>query len=147
MKIFLTKDVEKIGFAGEIVDVKDGFAANYIVPNKLGILVTAANEAQLKGKIKQVQNRKAALATKTSMLAEQIKGITLTIKRKIHDDEKIYGSIGVNEIADLLAAQGIKVEKNQILLDKPIKTKGTFDIVLKLSKQLQPVFKLKVQPE
>ena|SRR3990167_939154 len=146
-RVFLTKDIEKIGFAGEIIKVKEGFATNYLVPNKLGILVTATNEKSLAKKIKSFENRKEAVASKTSMLAEKIKSLKLTLKRKMHNDDQLYGAISASDIVDLLAQEGIKVAKNQILLNKAIKTKGTFDITIKLSNNLQPSLKLKVQPE
>src|SRR3990167_10378803 len=74
-RVFLTKDIEKIGFAGEIIKVKEGFATNYLVPNKLGILVTAANEKSLAKKIKSFENRKEAIPTKLPMLPEKIKNL------------------------------------------------------------------------
>lgn len=147
MKIFLLKDVERIGFAGEILNVADGYANNFIIPRNLGIQVTAANEGTLKNKIKSVERRKEALATATSMLAEKIKSLKITLKRKLHDDGKLYGAVSPSEIADLLAEQGVKVAKNQILLEKSIKEKGSYDIVIKLSSRLQPSFNLKVVGE
>ena len=146
-KVFLTRDVEKLGFAGEIIKVKEGYATNFLIPNKLALLVTASNEGSLKNRTKSFDNRKEAIATKTSMLAEKIKSLKLTIKRKIHDDEKLYGAVNAGDIVDLLAKEGVKVAKNQILFDKAIKSKGTFDVIIKLSNSLQPILKLKVQPE
>lgn len=146
MKIFLLKDVENIGMAGEIVNVKDGFAANFIVPKKLGVVITPENEELYKSKIKTLENRKQVIASKTSMLAEKIKSLKITIKRKAHED-KLYGSITNSEIADLLSDEGVKVAKNQVILDKAIKSTGTYDVTVKLSNQLKPSFKLKVISE
>ena len=81
------------------------------------------------------------------MLAEKIKGLTLTIKHKIHDDDRLYASIAPSEIVDLLNEQGIKISKSQVELDKSIKKKGTYDVTIKLSSRLKPVFKLKVVGE
>lgn len=145
MRVFLTKDVEKIGFAGEIVKVKEGFATNFLIPKKLGIIVTPENEAGLQKKIKSIENRKEAIKTKTSMLAEKIKSLKLTLKTKIHDSDKLYGSISASDVIDLLAKEGISVSKNQIIFEKSIKTLGTFDVTVKLSNQLQPLFKLTIK--
>jgi large subunit ribosomal protein L9 len=147
MKVFLLKDVEKVGLSGEIVKAKEGFALNYLIPKKLAIIVTPGNEGSFKKRVKVVEHRKEVVATKTSMLAEKIKSLKLTLKRKMHDEEKLYGSIGFSDIVDLLAIEGIKVAKNQVLLDKQIKSTGTYDITIKLSNQLQPKFTLKVVPE
>jgi large subunit ribosomal protein L9 len=147
MKVFLLKDVKKIGVAGEIIKVSDGFATNYLIPNKLGMQVTPANEKALQQKMKHVENRKEAVQTATSMLAEKIKGIKIVLKRKLHDDGKLYGSVTPSELGELLAEHGVKVAKNQIILDKSIKEKGSYDVTVKLSSRLQPTFSLKVVSE
>jgi large subunit ribosomal protein L9 len=147
MKVFLLKDVKKIGIAGEIIKVSDGFATNYLIPNRLGVQVTTANEKALQQKMKHVENRKEAVQTATSMLAEKIKSIKIVLKRKLHDDGKLYGSVTPSELGELLAEHGVKVAKNQIILDKSIKEKGSYDVTVKLSSRLQPTFSLKVVSE
>jgi|SRR5579859_5966763 len=149
MKVFLLKDVEKVGMAGEIVKVSDGFATNFIFPRKLGVQVTAENEASFKNKIRSIENRKEAVATATSMLAEKIKGLKLTLKKKIHVEDnkqtaKLYGSVNPSEVVDLLAGQGVTVAKNQVIFDKTIKETGSYEITIKLSSKLQPKLALKV---
>lgn len=146
VKVFLKKDVTKIGFAGEIVNVSEGYASNFLIPQKLGVLVTSLNEVGLSKKVKEVVNRKEAVKTKTSMLAEKIKSIKLSIKTKVHDDNKLYGSISASDIVDLLAKEGVVVSKNQVIFDSHIKSVGTFEVTIKLSNSLQPKLTLKVQP-
>lgn len=145
IRVYLTKDIDKVGFAGEIIKVKEGYATNFIIPNKLGILVTAQNEASLLKKLKTVENRKEAVKTKTSMLAEKIKSLKLTYKTKTHDGNKLYGAVSASDVMDLLKTEGIVVAKNQVIFDKSIKNTGTFEVIVKLSNQLQPTFQLKVQ--
>lgn len=147
MKVFLTKDVENVGLAGEILKVKEGFALNYLVPKKLAVVVTPENESSFAKKIRVIEHRKEIVASKTSILAEKIKSLKLVTKQKMHDEDKLYGSIGASDIAELLAKEGIKVAKNQVILEKPIKTVGNFEITIKLSNQLQPKLALKVVPE
>ena len=147
MKVFLLKDVEKVGLAGEIITIAEGYARNFLIPRKLAIEVTPHNEASLINKIRTVENRKEVIASKTSMLAEKIKALELTIKRKMHDEGKLYGSISEGEIVDLLAQKGIGIAKNQVTFDKAIKSKGLYKVTIKLSSKLQPVFTLKVVPE
>ncbi len=147
MKIYLLTDIERVGIAGEIIIVKDGFARNFIFPRKLGVEVTAANEAFYAKKAKSVHERKAVIATKTSMLAEKISGLTLKIQHKAHDDGKLYGAINATEIVDLLAKEEVNVSKNQVVFDKSIKETGLFDVTIKLSNKLQPKLKLKVSAE
>jgi large subunit ribosomal protein L9 len=147
VKVFLLKDVEKIGMAGEVVNVSDGFAANYLVPRKLGIEVTATNQKSFEHQKKTVEHRKEVISTKTSMLAERIKSLKVVFKRKLHDGDKLYGSISAGEVADMLAEQGVSVVKNQIEFDKAIKAKGTYEVTVKLSSTLQPKITVVVVPE
>lgn len=147
MKVFLLKSVERIGIEGEIIDVSDGFAMNYIIPRKFGIQITAANESHYKNKIKTVEKRKEVIATETSLLAEKIKNLDITIKRKMHDAGKLFGALSAGEIVDELLLKGVSVAKNQVVFDKSIKTKGEHEVVIKLSSKLQPVLKVRVLAE
>ncbi len=147
MRVYLQKNVERVGIAGEIVKVSEGYAFNYLLPRKLAIQITPKNEQFYTKKQLVVDHRKEAISTQTSMLAEKIKSTKLTLKRKMHDKEKLYGSISPAEVADLLAEQGIKVSKNQIIFDKSIKEKGTYDVIIKLSSRLQPKVKLTILSE
>ena len=147
MKVYLLKDIEKIGLVGEVLKVKDGFAQNFLIPQKLALEVTPANEHMYAKKAIEVKNRKQVIETKTSILAQKIGTLKLIIKRKSHDSQKLYGSIGEQEVADLLALEGVKVSKAQILFDKSIKELGSYDITVKLSNTLKPKCVLKVVAE
>ncbi len=147
MKVYLLKDVEKVGMAGEIVKVSDGYASNFLLPRKAAVQVTPENEQFYQSRIKRIENRKEVLSSQTSMLAEKIKSTTVTIKRKMHDNDKLYGSIAPGEIVDILAEKGISISKSQVQFDKSIKSKGTYEVIIKLSSRLQPHLTLKVVPE
>ncbi len=147
MKVYLLKDIEKVGLAGEIIKVSDGFARNNLFPRKLALEVTAEKEEFFKKREKIVEKRQEKIATQTSMLAEKIKSLKLTLKRKIHDDGKLYGSVNPNEIVELLADNGISIAKNQVDLEKSIKEKGTYEVTIKLSSRLQPKLTLNVIAE
>ena len=147
MRVYLLKDIEQIGFAGEIIKVKDGYAKNYLIPHKLAMQVTVTNEHMFAKKVNEVENRKKALESKTSMLAEKINKLKLTLKRKLHDDGKLYGSVSANEIVDLVAAEGIKISKSQVLFDKSIKERGAYDVKIKLSNALKPICAVKIVAE
>lgn len=147
MKVYLLKDVPKIGMAGEVLKVADGFGQNFLLPRKLAVEITPHNEEFYKKREKIIEQRKEVVATKTSMLAEKIASLKLTLKRKMHDDGKLYGSINASEIVDLLAEKGISVAKSQIDLDKSIKAKGSYDVTIKLSSKLKPAIKLTIVSE
>jgi len=147
MKVYLLKDIEKVGMSGEIIKVKTGFAANFLIPKKLAVIITAKNEAFYKTKEKNIGHRKEIIESKSSMLAEKIKSLVLTIKRKTHDDGRLYGSVNGSEIAEQLAKNGINVAKNQVEFGKSIKATGTHKVTIKLSSKLQPKLTLKVVSE
>jgi large subunit ribosomal protein L9 len=147
MKIFLRQDIENVGMAGEIITVSDGFATNYLLPKKLGIVVDEQNEAGFARRMQKIEQRKEIIGSKTSMLAERISSLVVTVKRKLHDDGKLYGSLHDKEIADALAEHGVSVSKNQIVIDKAIKGKGLHQVTVKLSSTLQPKLTVKVVSE
>lgn len=147
MKVYLLKDVPKIGMAGEVLKVADGFGQNFLLPRKLAVEITAQNESFYKQREKVVEHRKEVVATKTSMLAEKIGSIKLTLKRKMHDDGKLYGAINASEVVDLLAEKGVSISKSQVDLDKSIKAKGIYDVTIKLSSNLKPTVKLTIISE
>jgi large subunit ribosomal protein L9 len=147
MRVFLLKDIENVGMTGEIVKVAEGFGMNYLIPRKLGVEITEKNEHQYKNRIKTVERRKEVIASKTSMLAEKIKSMKIQLKRKVHDRDKLFGSISQGEVVDLLAQKGVSVSKSQIDFGKSIKTTGTYDVTVKLSSKLQPAFSLTILPE
>jgi large subunit ribosomal protein L9 len=147
MKVFLRKDVEKVGMAGEIVKVEPGFARNYLFPRELAVEVTAENEQFFQKRVKKIEHRKEVIESKTSMLAENIKALRLILQRKMHDDGKLYGAVNEKEIAELLAKAGYSIDKNKIIIDKSIKSKGEYQVTVKLTNSLQPKVTIAVIPE
>jgi large subunit ribosomal protein L9 len=138
MEVYLRKDVEKVGLAGEIIKVGDGFARNFLIPQGLAVEITNHNKSQYTSKIRKVENRKEVIASQTSMLAEKMNSIAVVLKRKMHDDGQLYGSINASEVVDALAAQGVSITKGQVEFDKSIKSKGTFKVYIKLTTKLKP---------
>src|SRR5690349_15390201 len=116
-QIFLLKDIQNIGMAGEIVSVAPGFAANFILPRKLGIVVDENNKAEFERRLQKIEKREAVIKSKTSMLAEKIKSVQLTIKAKMDSEGKLYGAVRPQAIIDGLAAAGISVAKNMVVFD------------------------------
>jgi large subunit ribosomal protein L9 len=147
MKVFLLQDIPQVGMAGEIITVADGYAMNFLFPRKYAVEVTPHNEKGLLAKQRVVEHRKEVVVSKTSMLAEKIKGLKAVLKAKVHDGGRLYGAVSAQDVVTLLAHEGIKVSKNQVLFDKSIKAKGLHSVVIKLSNSLQPSLSLKVVAE
>ncbi|MCX5923098.1 MAG: 50S ribosomal protein L9 [Candidatus Dependentiae bacterium] len=144
MNVYLLKSIEKVGIAGEIIKVSKGYAQNFLFPKKLGVEVTEANAAFYAKKAKTIDQRKEIIESVTSILAEQIKALRLSIKKKTHDDDRLYAAINAGDIVELLEASNVKVSKSQVVFDKSIKTVGSHLVTIKLSSKLQPQFTLKV---
>lgn len=142
MEVILNKDIEKIGKAGVVVKVKDGFARNFLIPNKLAIPSTSENLRRLE----REKLRKNIEEEKVKKEAEEIKsrleGFSLTIPALTQEEDKLYGSIGPNDLAEALKEEGFEVEKNSISLDEPIKALGIYEVPVKLHPQV--LAKLKV---
>ncbi len=147
MKVFLLKDIVHVGLAGEIKKVEDGYARNYLLPRQLAKEVTANNESSFLTHHKKVEYKKEAIATQTSLLAEKIKVIKLSLKKKMHDDGKLYGAINAHDVVEGLAKQGIMVAKSQVEFAKAIKSKGNFEVVIKLTSRLKPTLQVHILPE
>jgi large subunit ribosomal protein L9 len=144
MQVFLLQNVVKVGLKNEIVKVSDGYATNFLFPAKLAVEVTAANEKLYKDKARKVENRAAIIESTSSLLGDQIAQLKLKLHKKLHDNDKLYAAINASEIVDLLKANNISISKSQVIFDKAIKTKGNFEVTIKLSSKIQPKFILQV---
>ena len=133
MKLILTKDVKSIGKAGELVNVAEGYARNFLLPRKLAILAddAAVNALEQKKKNQAVKGEK--LLEEAKAIAEKLKNLTVKIEGKAGQGSKLYGSITNQEIADALSKQhDLKLDKRKISISDPIKTIGTFAVPVKL---------------
>jgi large subunit ribosomal protein L9 len=147
MKVYLLQDVKSVGMAGEVLKVSDGYANNFLFPRKLAVQLTAQNEQFYQTRVKAIENRKEVISTETSMLAEKIKSLKITLKRKVHDGDRLYGAIRERDIVDALAEQNIKIGPSQVLFGKSIKSVGNHTVTIKLSSRLQPELAVKIIAE
>ena len=142
MEVILTKDVAKVGKAGVVVKVKDGFARNLLLPKGLALPVTPGNLKKLeqeKQKITQEmeKNKKEAIAIKTRLDA-----LSLTIAAMAQDEKSLYGSITALDIANALKEEGVELDKNLIVLSEPIKSLGIYEIPVKLHSEISANLKI-----
>jgi len=144
MKVYMLKDVEKVGMMGQVISVSDGYAANFLIPRKLAIAVTGENMVHFQEKIKKEQVTAQVLSNKVSMLAERIKALHITIKERVHDDGKLYGSVGADEVVELLKGHDISINRKQVAFEKAVRMLGDHKVTIKLSSKLKPQFILKV---
>jgi len=147
MKLILKETIESLGLVGSVVNVSDGYARNYLLPQKKAVLNTPQN-------LKMLEREKAKLdiqIAKEKGLAEEIagklEGAVCKITAKVSEEDRLYGSISVRDIVDSLAAQGFTVEKSMVLLAEPIKTLGTFTVPVRVYKGIKPNITVEVVPE
>lgn len=140
----MLKDVEKVGMAGQVINVSDGYAANFLIPRKLAIKVDGQNKEFFEKRIKKAVVTAKVLNSKAAMLAERIANMHVTIKKRSHDEGKLYGAVGADEVVDLLKKKDVSVNKKQIDFPKSIKTTGEHKVVIKLSSKLKPQLTIKV---
>jgi large subunit ribosomal protein L9 len=145
MRVYMLKDVERVGITGQVITVSDGYAVNFLIPRKLAVEITEGNKEFFQQKKQKEQVAVAVLSSKVSMLAERIKTLHITIKERIHDGDKLYGAIGADEVVDLLKQKEITINKKQVEFDKSIKTTGEHKVTIRLSSKLKPQLTLKVE--
>lgn len=147
MKVIITKDVEHLGKRGDIVEVKDGFARNFLFPKKLAILATPANIRGLEKSQKHFSRGVEKIKKMSEQIAERLNELSVKTKIKIGIDGKSFGSINAHDIVELLKKLNIEIDKKQVLLDEPIRHPGIYDINVRLPQHVSAVFKLVVIEE
>lgn len=133
MEVILKRDVPKLGKAGDVVKVKDGYARNYLLPKGLAILANQKNLKALENQRKVIILKAERERKKIESLAEKLENLTLTIYRRVIEGDRIFGSVSSADIANLLKKQGLEIEKSQVQLDEPIKRLGSFVVPIKLA--------------
>lgn len=142
MEVILNKDVEKIGKAGAVVQVKEGFARNFLFPHNLAKPATAGSLKKLEQE-KQAKNAQSAKAKEElSALCGRLCGLSLTISALAQDDQNLYGSISAQDISEALKEEGFSIDKSIIDLAEPIKSLGIYEIRIKLHPEITAKFKL-----
>ncbi len=132
MKIILRQDHEKLGKIGDIVEVKNGYARNYLIPRKIAAEVTEGNLRALEVEKKQHLERQKKELLRAQKIAAQLEKTSITLKAKVGEDEKLFGSITSQHISEALAEKGISIDKRIIELEEPIKALGIYTVNVKL---------------
>lgn len=147
MKVILREDIDGLGKSGELVTVKDGFGRNYLLPRKKAVLASEQNLRQLEHEKAVITARNAKLKGAAEELAKKVGSIKITIKRKVGEQDKLFGSVTALDIAEAMAAQGQQVDRRGLHLPEPIKTVGTHEVELRLHREVAAKIKVEVVPE
>lgn len=147
MKIILRKDVEKLGKMGDAVNVKNGYARNYLIPNDIAFLPKAGAMRRIEiEKSKQAMQLEKIKANAVE-LANKIANLELSIQMKVGEENKLYGSVTNQIIANKIAEMNYNIDKNNIILEEPIKALGVYDIKIKLHPEVSTNIKIWVIAE
>ena len=147
MKVILTGDVEKIGKSGELKDVAEGFARNYLIPRKLAVPAAGGAYRAWQHDIASREEKRRREREEAEVAANRINSTTLTMGVKVGEGGKLYGSITAKEIADALGRRGIIVDRHKIELDEPLKALGTYKVAVKVYAGMTPEVTVVVEPK
>jgi large subunit ribosomal protein L9 len=144
LQMILTKDVDNLGRAGELIRVKPGYGRNYLIPRGLALLATKANLAQLEHHRREIAAQQAKIKAGFEALAAQLKSAVVSIPRKVGAEDKMFGSVSSKDIAEALVAQKLEVDRKTIKLDEPIKQIGEHDVEVRFSPEVSVTIKVQI---
>jgi len=147
VKIVLCEHVEHLGERGEIVSVANGYARNFLLPKRLAMAATPGNLSTLEHRRRMWELKETKEVGEAQGLAQRLGDVELTVSRKAGEEGTLYGSVTMSEIAELLAAKGLDVDRRRLVVKEPIKRLGAHEISIKLHRQVSGTIKLEVVNE
>lgn len=144
IQVVLTEDIENLGRVGEVVSVRGGHGRNYLIPQGKALPATAANLAMVEERRKVFEAAAMKQRNEAAELANRMNQLALSVARKAGEEDTLYGSVTSGDVADLLEAQGVVVDKRRILLTEPIKQLGEFVVPVRLHPEVTAEVKLQV---
>jgi large subunit ribosomal protein L9 len=144
MKLILKETVDRVGKMGEIVNVADGYARNYLLPKGLGLLTTPRNVKELEHLKKVVEDKIKKEKREVEGLAQKIAALSLTIPVQVGEEGQLFGSVTARDITDAILAQGVEIDHRSVILEKPIKELGSFYVPVKMSHDITAQVKVEV---
>jgi len=147
MKVILKEDVKSLGRAGEIVNVSDGYARNYLIPKGLALVADEKNIKAFEAEKKKITEKIEKERQEALLFAERLRTLSITIKAKAGKDGKLFGSITTMDIAEALRKEGIELDRKRIQLPEPIKRTGEYKISVKLLHDITSEFTVRIIDE
>lgn len=148
MEVILKKNVDKLGYANEVVTVKPGYGRNFLIPQGYAVLATASAKKAHEEVMRQKSHKEAKMLAEAQEMAAKIAEVTLTIATKAGENGKIFGSVNTVQLADALRKEGYEVDRKSLKIkDEPIKEVGSYEAEANLYKGVKQVFKFEVVSE
>ncbi len=142
MEVILSQDVQKLGRVGEVVKVKSGYARNFLFPKKMAYVATPANLKRIEQLEKKRRLQYEKEKVEAEKLAEKLGKISCTVNVEVNDLEKLYGAVSETEIVKALEMEGFKIDKKDIVTEKPIEELGIFEVGIKLHPEVTAKIRL-----
>ena len=147
MKLILREDVENLGKGGDLVEVKPGYGRNYLLPRGLAVLANPKNVRELEHQKKVAEAKAAKAKASAEAVAKRLAETPVTLKRKVGEQDKLYGSVTALDIVEALGARGMQLDRRIIDLPEPIKSVGDHEVPVKLHRDVVGKVKVKVEAE
>ncbi len=147
MKVILTSDVEALGKSGELKEVTDGYARNFLLRRRLAVPATGGAYRAWQHDIASREDKRKREREEAEIAAQRISSTTLTMGVKVGEGGKLYGSITAKDIADALGRRGIVVDRHKIELDEPLKMLGTYKVAIRVFPGMTPEVTIAVEPK
>lgn len=147
MKVILREDVKNLGHMGEVVNVSDGYARNFLFPKLFAVEANTKNLKEFEHNKKIITEKAAKIKDSYKSLADKLSSLSLTISAKTGEDDKLFGSITNINVAEALASAGFDIDKKKIIIDEPIKKLGEYSVTVKLPSELSAEVKVHVVQE
>jgi large subunit ribosomal protein L9 len=144
MRVILRESLDKLGQAGEVVTVREGYGRNYLLPRGLAVVATEKDVHRFEHDKRVIAARAAKMAKELAAQADKLSQVSVTITASVGEGDRLYGSVTTRDIADALKAKGVAIDSKKLHLAEPIKALGQFEVPVKLAPNLAPTIKVNV---
>ena len=147
MKVILRQDVETLGATGEVVNVKNGFGRNYLIPRGMAVLATRSTIKEAEENLRQQSHKLDRLRDDAQALAAKLETLDIVIPAKVGEENRIFGTVTTQQVADVIAARGVEIDRRKIEFGEEIRSLGVYPATIKLPGDVSASVKVQVVPE
>jgi len=147
MKVILTRDLEGYGFLGDVIEVKRGFANNYLIPRGYALPATEGNVKHVQEILRQKRRKLEREKKKAEELAKKLEGVVVEVRKPVGEAGKLFGSVTATDVVNALKEQGIEIDRKNVVFPHPIKEIGVYPITIRLHREVSVEIKVDVKPQ
>jgi len=147
MKVILKQDIDTLGSAGEVIRVKNGYGRNYLIPRGMAVQATPRNIKEAEENLRQQSHKLERVKNDATALAERLEALDIVIPAKVGEENRIFGSVTTQQVAEVLKSKGLDIDRRKIELDEEIRSLGVYPATIKLHADVVASVKVQVVPE